>query len=583
MKPGSGGAEVFTNPPFPATHQSVPHGFRPSFPQQQNISPRQQPFNSSVPRTVPQYSGQSSSYPRFLAQDSYLDGLLKEQLPRVIATEEEIRDRYAFLATIESAAYTDFAKTFSSSSKFNLVPYGSIESGFATKGSDVDAVVVWDQTRQRPTSEEREELPRLLEKTILNNNWGARLLVHTRVPVLKVCGRPSTELLQALLEERQKWETGVQSDEKVEKDSTEAASINASVVVTPSQQSESMVDSSLFGRTSETPDEAPEPQPISATSGSKTVDRSPKKQSGEGDGENPAKGPSATQGSSSGTRRWRRERPSGPLDYPATAAPLIDINFSTELGILNTKLLRSYSLCDHRVLEMVHFVKSWAKCNKIGSAYNGSLCSYGWVLMVLHYLINIVQPPVLPNLQQDYMHVPLVINNEDVGFFDNPMELINLRDRGMLFGGAPLNTQNTSSLLRGFFHYYAHQGPRVVGGGFRWREDIISLRIPGGIVTKASKGWTTSASTTVNGVEVKQRYLLAIECPIEVGHNVARTVVHYGIVGIRDELRRAWSILEAIGHGRMPEPGTGLFDYQFEEADNIKIRESEVSRKNEEE
>jgi terminal uridylyltransferase len=266
-------------------------------------------------------------------------------------------------------------------------------------------------------------------------------------------------------------------------------------------------------------------------------------------------------------RRWRRERPAGPLDYPADAAPLIDISFSTDLGILNTKLLRCYSLCDRRLIEMVHFIKCWAKHNKLASAYNGTLCSYGWVLMVLHYLINVATPPVLPNLQIDYPHMPLLINNTDVGFFDNPMLIMKMVEQGSLFGGSPANTQKTSTLLRGFFHYYAHQGPRVIGGGFKWRDDVISLRTSGGLVSKSSKGWITSASTTVNGVEVKQRYLLAIECPIEVGHNVARTVVHHGIVGIRDELRRAWNILEGVGFNKFPEPGKGILDYQFEEED----------------
>jgi Ni,Fe-hydrogenase I small subunit len=29
----------------------------------------------------------------------------------------------------------------------------------------------------------------------------------------------------------------------------------------------------------------------------------------------------------------------------------------------------------------------------------GTLCSYGYVLMVIYFLTNVVQPPVLPNLQ----------------------------------------------------------------------------------------------------------------------------------------------------------------------------------------
>jgi terminal uridylyltransferase len=39
---------------------------------------------------------------------------------------------------------------------------------------------------------------------------------------------------------------------------------------------------------------------------------------------------------------------------------------------------------------------------------------------------------------------------------------------------------------------------------------------------------------------------------------VARTVTHRGIVAIRDEFRRAWKILQAVGTGQEPEGG--IFD-----------------------
>lgn len=48
---------------------------------------------------------------------------------------------------------------------------------------------------------------------------------------------------------------------------------------------------------------------------------------------------------------------------------------------------------------------------------------------------------------------------------------------------------------------------------------------------------------------MKNRYLLAIEDPFEIDHNVARTVIHDGIVSIRDEFRRAWGILQRVGQG----------------------------------
>lgn len=63
--------------------------------------------------------------------------------------------------------------------------------------------------------------------------------------------------------------------------------------------------------------------------------------------------------------------------------------------------------------------------------------------------------------------------------------------------------------------------------------------------------------------EVRHRYLFAIEDPFELDHNVARTVTHHGIVAIRDEFRRAWRIITAIGQGRPPEGQ--LFDAVVED------------------
>src|SRR5690606_7815766 len=56
-----------------------------------------------------------------------------------------------------------------------------------------------------------------------------------------------------------------------------------------------------------------------------------------------------------------------------------------------------------------------------------------------------------------------------------------------------------------------------------------------------------------NVQEVRHRYLLAIEDPFELDHNVARTVTHNGIVSIRDEFRRAWRIIQSAGFGREDE------------------------------
>ncbi|CAD6447942.1 d7cceef8-d6b8-4fc0-9035-617cff30635e [Sclerotinia trifoliorum] len=290
-----------------------------------------------------------------------------------------------------------------------------------------------------------------------------------------------------------------------------------------------------------------------------------------------------------------RDRYKDHLEFPKDKVGIqCDINFSNHLALHNTLLLRLYSLCDSRVKMVVLFVKHWAKTRGINTPYRGTLGSYGYVLMVLHYLINVAKPPVLPNLQHVNKEPPVCLSpaekeaqttcdGQDVRFWRDEAEIRSLAEREML-------TQNHDSvgmLLRGFFEYFAQNGlMTTVQGvrGFDWGREVLSLRSNYGILSKQEKGWvgartvvettqiaappTPASPKTVEGntsnsttaaehkeapktveetKEVRHRYLLAIEDPFEIEHNIARTVTHNGIVSIRDEFRRAWGIIRTLG------------------------------------
>ncbi|KAK1766762.1 Poly(A) RNA polymerase protein cid1 [Phialemonium atrogriseum] len=286
-----------------------------------------------------------------------------------------------------------------------------------------------------------------------------------------------------------------------------------------------------------------------------------------------------------------------PLNIPKTGAGVqCDINFSAHLALQNTLLLRCYAHSDPRVRPLVLFVKHWAKLRGINSPYRGTLSSYGFALMVLHYLVNVAQPFVCPNLQllarppgplltSQQVEETVTCRGRNVQFWRDEAEIQRLARDNML-------TQNRDSighLLRGFFEYYAQSNAMstVHCRGFDWGRDVLSLRTPGGLLTKNAKGWTgaktvvevgtiaappgsatspsepthkpaadaTDSSTQVPSPamhgqttrefkEVRHRFLFAIEDPFEHEHNVARTVTHNGIVAIRDEFRRAWRIIK---------------------------------------
>lgn len=302
-----------------------------------------------------------------------------------------------------------------------------------------------------------------------------------------------------------------------------------------------------------------------------------------------------------------RDRYKDRLEFPKTDIGIqCDINFSAHLALHNTLLLRCYSHSDPRVKPMILFIKNWAKIRGINTPYRGTLSSYGYVLMVLHYLVNIAQPFVCPNLQMVQRDPPPTLSSteieaqttcqgRDVRFWRNEAAISDLANRGHLNH----NKDSVGTLLRGFFEYFAQSGQMttVQGRGFDWGRDVLSLRTPYGRLSKQEKGWvgaktvyetttvavppTNSASApqdsrkvdnppttegeetksgkqkTVEEVkEIRHRYLFAIEDPFELDHNVARTVTHDGIVQIRDEFRRAWRLILNVGRGNQE----GLLD-----------------------
>jgi len=455
----------------------------------------------------------------------------------------------------------------------SLEAFGSSRSGFATAGSDMDLVIVpVIQNPSIPASLEpsarfsllQDDLPRALEKRLLNAGVGARLLTKTRVPILKVCELPGEDFLGKLRVERERWE-GLEDAEKYphlyKKEDAEGAvdgadggeaNADAEVNVADKTVSNGLLDAETMGGT-------PEVQiptlPLTSAHESNSDDKA--------NAESLAPEPAASSQSASRprpTRRtspnWTRERKSGPLDFPANTGIQTDINFFNPLGIHNTTLLRCYSLCDPRVEPMILFVKTWAKRRKINSSYSGTLSSYGFVLMVLHFLVNVARPPVLPNLQSGWRpqgippasEQPELVDSWPISFWRNEPEIIDAARRGLL----TINREPLGSLLAGFFHYFASQsqyGHRHET--FNWMSSVLSLRNPGGILTKADKGWVKAVTEEAEGKRVQHRYLFCVEDPFELSHNVARTVTHKGIVAIRDEFRRARRILIEVGRGAL--------------------------------
>lgn len=549
---------------------------------QSSTTPHQhpRPQSSYAPKG---YNSQPRENP--VAQSEFLEALAAQEIPKAEMSMSEFEEKEAFREHLENIMRQAFHESYTGDiATISLKAFGSLASGFAMPASDLDLAVVpdWKDSAQAHEAGIDREVPRLLERAVLNANMGGRLLTRTRVPILKVCQSPSEILYAALSEERQKWD-GLSEDEKYPRElqpepappSNPLVDIENEKSVEPTHHA----DSPDFG------DNYPKLGAPTSTKSAKKV-RTKDEQDSKVETPNPvtepqqtinkeANGVSTKEQQPRAEKSWMREKVQGPLDFPKVGCGIqCDINFENPLGIHNSQMLRCYSLTDPRVRPVVLFVKSWAKRRKVNSSYSGTLSSYGWVLMVLHYLVNVAQPPVCPNLQHalplptdltalEKFFKETTINGYNVRFWRNEQEIIQAAQAGRL----TQNKQSVGALLRGFFQYYAalggghHYGPRIPQ--FYWTSEVLSLRSQGGIVTKQSKGWVSATTKITAEKKVTNRYLFAIEDPFEIDHNVARTVTHRGIVAIRDEFRRAWRILRAVGLSAQPEGG--IFDEVVEQ------------------
>ncbi len=610
-------------------------------------APQRQLYNPNVGQTRQNKYLQGYN-PRVSVQDqiAYLDTLAIHEIPKIEISREEFDHKQALRLSLEAAcrkvvaAYEVEKDTKFLADTVELKCFGSLSTTFATKSSDMDLVLVSPQSKPVLSSPES-EIPRLVEKALLESGYGARLLTKTRVPIIRFCERPTLEFAGLLKEERLKWESEMNagptrpkakkksSKKKTGSESSEPAKtqhLPESVYVEGDETSRG-IPTSIMSIKDATPS-TPQSGSGSKKNGSNREGNSSGLMGKQGDDIALLDKPDdeliglyklamlegwyesserniinafikTTQNVKSSEQdkimarsqlqdlpniigRYRAPPEPHRLEFPKDGVGIqCDINFSNLLALHNSHLLRCYSLCDPRVRRMVLFVKAWSKKRKINSPYHGTLSSYGYVLMVLHYLVNIAQPPVVPNLQtasqafEDELSMKeAVLDGHNILFFRNESAIEDLRQRKWITS----NEESLGSLLRGFFNYYAQTGYSSPAGGFQWTQDTLSLRTVGGILSKQSKGWTGAKTETVDisgpgptqTKEIRQRYLFAIEDPFEIDHNIARTVVHNGIVAIRDEFRRAHRLIE--NGGMMPgKREEGLFA-EAEDKENLQYR-----------
>lgn len=171
-----------------------------------------------------------------------------------------------------------------------------------------------------------------------------------------------------------------------------------------------------------------------------------------------------------------------------------DLSLYNTLALQNTKLLYTYARIDRRVKCLGYAMKYFAKLCDIGDASRGSLSSYAYILMVLHYLQQ-CKPPVIPVLQELYDHSKpapqLVIDGWNAWFYD---DLDSLKKEWKDYGK---NTDTVGQLWVNMLRYYTET--------FNWKDHVVTIRQLAPL-TRLQKLWNSRC--------------IAIEDPFDLSHNL---------------------------------------------------------------
>jgi DNA polymerase sigma len=146
------------------------------------------------------------------------------------------------------------------------------------------------------------------------------------------------------------------------------------------------------------------------------------------------------------------------LDYQTRF--VIDITVHNMLPILNTNLIRLYSLYDQRFHIMGLYLKHLVKINKIGGAADNYLSSYALLVMLVFFLQKIIEPHVLPNLQKIEDREIIYEYNQNGEtikvniYFEEDVQKIKQYMRRVNNGQE--NTESPTELLLKFFEYFSY-------------------------------------------------------------------------------------------------------------------------------
>ncbi|KAF9171649.1 hypothetical protein BGX21_006263 [Mortierella sp. AD011] len=199
-----------------------------------------------------------------------------------------------------------------------------------------------------------------------------------------------------------------------------------------------------------------------------------------------------------------------------------DMNINTQLGIMNSRMVKTYVAIDPRVRPFAMVIKHWAKKRVLNDAASGgTISTYTWICMVINFL-QMRSPPILPSLhdmEHELSPDNQVINGNNTSFFS---------DLSKLEGFGQANKESLGGLLYAFFRKFAIE--------FDYDHHVISIR-HACYLTKESKDWH---------IPGKHYRLLCVEEPFDTTRNLGNSCDMASSKGLKQEFRRA---LDILNHG----------------------------------
>ncbi|KAG0086785.1 hypothetical protein BGZ93_011328 [Podila epicladia] len=196
-----------------------------------------------------------------------------------------------------------------------------------------------------------------------------------------------------------------------------------------------------------------------------------------------------------------------------------DMNINTPLGLMNTRMIKTYVAIDPRVRPFAMIIKHWARKRVLNDAANGgTISTYTWICIVINFL-QMRSPPILPALH-DIPHTlsaeNQVINGNNTSFCE---------DLSKLEGFGYANKETLGGLLYAFFRRFAIE--------FDYDHHVISMR-HGRYLTKESKDWH---------IPGKHYKLFCVEEPLDTSRNLGNSSDMASSKGLKQEFGRALDIL----------------------------------------